>query len=498
MGEKVHVEARDYQLFVGGEWCDAEDGATFETRCPGDGKRVATVAKAGAADVDKAVAVAKELFDAGEYASKDSAPERAALLRQVSQMIKDKVEDFAALESFDTGKTITETSLIDVHLAADTFAFYANLATQIYSEVMPVPGRCWDFTLKEPVGVVGAIVPWNFPLLFTSWKIAPAVAAGCPIVYKPSEEAPCTSMEVAKLFDICGAPPGSLSVLPGYGADCGARIVNHPDIAKLTFTGGNATGKLILKSAADTLKQTTLELGGKSPNIVFDDADLDKAVSGALNAAFLNQGEICCGGSRLLLQEGIHDQFVERLVARAKKIQVGHPLDWESRMGPMISQKHLEKVLSYIQIGKKEAKLACGGKRLTGKGFDKGYYVEPTIFVDCDNKSRICQEEIFGPVLSVIKFSDEDEAVAIANDTIYGLAAGLWTQCMRRALRLPPKLRAGSIWVNQYNMITPYTPFGGYKQSGFGRDLSKYALDSYLQIKNIYVDASEDLLTFYE
>lgn len=494
----MDFEPREYQLYVGGEWADAASGDHFESRCPGDGSLVATVAKAGSEDVDRAVELAKECFFESPYPTKDSAPERAAILRQVSHLLKDKAEEFAELESRDSGKTISETTLIDVHLAADTFAFFANLATQMYSEVIPVPGTCFDFTLREPVGIVGAITAWNFPLLFTSWKMGPAIAAGCPMVYKPSEETPVTTLEIAKLFDTVGIEPGALSVLPGFGADCGDRIVGHPDIAKISFTGGTATGKMVMKKAADTMKQTILELGGKNPNIVFADCEMDKALKGALNGAFLNQGQVCCGGSRLLVQREIYDEFVGKFLESVAKITVGHPLDWESRMGPLISEAHLNRVLSYVEAGKNEAELAFGGKRLDSGEHAKGFYMEPAVFVGCDNQEVVCREEIFGPVVTIIPFDDEDEAVALANDTIYGLAAGFWTTNLQRAIRLPRRLQAGTIWVNQYNMITPYTPFGGYKQSGFGRDLSKYAVDGYTQIKNVYVDASDDILSFYE
>lgn len=491
------IEPREYQLYIDGQWVDPEKGQTFETRCPGDGQLVATVARATEDDVDKAVVAARRCFRS-EFSTKESAPERAGVLRQLSHMMKERIEDLASLESADAGKTITETMLIDVHLAADTFAFFANLATQLYSEVVPVPGECLDFTLREPVGVAGAIAAWNFPLLFTSWKLGPAFAVGCPSVYKPSELAPATTMEIAKLFDICGAPAGSVNFLPGFGHDCGARIVSNPRVAMVSFTGGTATGKQIMKSAADTMKQTTLELGGKNPNIVFQDADIDRAVVGAMNASWLNQGEICCGASRLLLHESIHDEFLEKLVEKTKRIQVGHPLDWDSRMGPLINEAHLKRVLGFVEQGKQEAELLCGGERLTGEGYDNGFYMTPAIFAGCTNQETICREEIFGPVLSVIKFSDDEEAVSIANDTPYGLAAGVWTNDIKRALRIPRLLRAGSIWVNQYNMITPYTPFGGYKQSGFGRDLSRHALEQYTQIKNVYIDHSDDLLTFYD
>lgn len=492
-------EPREYQLFIDGQWVDAESGDTFQSHCPGDGQLVGSYAKGGPADVEKAVGAAKRLFDEGVYSTKDSAPERAAILRQVSHQMKERIEELAELESWDSGKPVGETSLIDVHLAADTFSFFANLATQMYSEVIPVPGTCFDFTLREPVGVVGAITAWNFPLLFTSWKIGPAVAAGCPIVYKPAEQAPSTTMEIAKLFDLVGLDAGALNVVTGYGPDVGAPLVEHPDVAKITFTGGTATGKIIMKSAANTMKQTTLELGGKNPNIVFEDAEIDKAVLGALNGAFLNQGQVCCGGSRLLVHEKVYDEFLGKFLERARRIQVGHPLDWESRMGPLISRDHLEKVHSYVDIARQEGgEVLAGGEILADGDHAKGFFHQPTVIAVEDNSCRVCQEEIFGPVVTVQRFSDEDEAVAIANDTIYGLAAGFWTTNLQRALRLPRKLQAGSIWVNQYNMITPYTPFGGYKQSGFGRDLSKYALDGFTQIKNVYVDSSEDILSFYE
>lgn len=494
----MECTAREYQLYIDGQWVDAADGECFETRCPGDGQLVATVARAREADVDRAVAAAKRCFFETDYPTKDSAPERAAVLRQVSYQIKQRIEDFAELESWDSGKTISETSLIDAHLAADTFAFFANLATQLYSDVIPVPGTCFDFTLREPVGVVGQIVAWNFPLLFTSWKMGPAIAAGCPVVYKPSEFSPCSSMEIAKLFDLVGIEAGALNVLPGYGPDCGARIVEHPDISKISFTGGTQTGKVVMKTAADTMKQTTLELGGKNPNIVFEDAEVDRAVLGAMNGAFLNQGQVCCGGSRLLVHEKVFDEFLEKFLAKAENVTVGHPLDWETRMGPLISQRHLDNVLAYVEAGKQDCELLYGGERLSGELYDKGFYMSPAVFLASSNQARICQEEIFGPVVTVQKFSDEEEAVNLANDTQYGLAAGFWTTNLQRALRLPRKLQAGTIWVNQYNMITPYTPFGGFKQSGFGKDLSKYAVDAYTQIKNVYVDASEDILSFYE
>ena len=495
----MECQPREYQLYIDGQWVDADGGETFESRCPGDGQLVGTFAKGGKADVDKAVASAKALFDEGIYPTKDSAPERAAILRQVSHQLKERIEEFAELESWDSGKPIGETSLIDVHLAADTFAFFANLATQMYSDVIPVPGTCFDFTLREAVGVVGQITAWNFPLLFTSWKLGPAVAAGCPVVYKPSELAPATSMEVAKLFDLVGIDAGAVNFVTGFGADVGAPLVEHPDVAKISFTGGTATGKIIMKSAANTMKKTTLELGGKNPNIVFEDAEIDKAVLGSLNGAFLNQGQVCCGGSRLLVHENVYDEFMGKFLEKAGRIQVGHPLDWESRMGPLISQDHLKKVNAYVDIARAEGgEVLVGGEILAEGEHAKGNFHQPTVIAVKDNKARVCQEEIFGPVCTVQKFSDEEEAISIANDTIYGLAAGFWTTNLQRALRLPRKLQAGSIWVNQYNMITPYTPFGGYKQSGFGRDLSKYALDGYTHIKNVYVDASEDILSFYE
>lgn len=494
----MQIDPREYQLYIDGRFTPAESGETFETVCPADGARVATVARAGAADVDRAVAAAKAVFEAGEFSSKDNAPERASVLRKVAHQMREELEALSELESADTGKPVSETSLIDVHLAADTFAFFANLATQMYSEVIPVPGTCFDYTLREPVGVVGAITAWNFPLLFTSWKIGPAIAAGCPVVYKPAEQAPASTMEIARLFDTHGLESGALNVVPGFGADCGARLVSHPDVAKVSFTGGTATGKLVMKSAADTLKQTTLELGGKSPNIVFGDAEVDKAVLGSLNGAFLSQGQMCTAGSRLIVHESIYDEFVGKFVEKAARITVGHPLDWDTRMGPLINEAHLARVLGYVAAGREECELLTGGERLSDGPLAAGTFMQPTVFAAPSNDVKICREEIFGPVVSILKFSDEDEAVAMANDTVFGLAAGVWTTNLRRAMRLPARIRAGTVWVNQYNMLSAYTPFGGYKQSGFGRDLSKYAVEGYTQIKNVYMDTGEDVLSFYE
>jgi len=491
---------RDYQMYINGEFVDSESGQTTQSLCPGDGEIIARFPEGNAADVEKAVAAAKLAFESTEWSDVRNSVNRSKLLREIGQKIRDRVDDLAQLESLDTGKTITETNLVDVHSAADCFEYFADLATQISGEVLPVPMEALDFTLREPLGVCASIVAWNFPIMFVAWKVAPALAAGNTVVLKPAELASLSSLEVAKIFQEVNLPPGVVNIVTGAGRTVGEALARHPEVSKISFTGSTQTGRKIMEYAAGNCKKVTLELGGKSPNVIFDDAEIDKAVSGALTGIFFNAGQACIAGSRLFVQEGIYETVVEQLVERTRKIKVGHPLDWDARMGPVITPQQKQKILHYIEGAKKQgAQLLCGGGEPKDLPHAKGNYLEPTIFACKDLGLDIAQEEIFGPVLSVFKFSTEEEAVSLANQTCYGLASGVWSRDIKRALRVAKRIRAGQVWVNNYELITPWAPHGGYKESGFGKDLSKYALDEYTQIKNVFVDLSEgEFLTLYD
>lgn len=493
-------EVKEYQMYIGGQFVESESKEKSQSICPGDQKVLASFPKGNAADVDKAVAAAKETFENSDWGHVRNSVERGKLLREISKSIRERLDELAEIESLDSGKTITETNLIDIHMAADTFEYFADLATQIYGEVLPVPADVLDFTWREPLGVCGAIGAWNFPIMFNAWKIAPALAAGNCAVYKPAELTSLSSLELAKIFDQVGLPAGTVNIVTGPGRSVGQAIAEHQDVAKVSFTGSTEVGRNILKSAGSNLKKTTLELGGKSPNIVFPDADMKRAVNGAMTAIFYNGGECCIAGSRLFLHEDIYDEFLGQLVERTQKIKLGHPSDWEARMGPMVTRDHQKKVLSYIEWGKKNGlKLLCGGNIPKDPELSEGNFIEPTIFAAEDNQLKLCQEEVFGPVLTVQKFKGEEEAIRLANDTIYGLASAVWTQDIKRAFRVAKKIKAGQVWINQYMIVTPFGPHGGYKQSGYGKDLSKYCLEEYTQLKNIYVDLSEDeMLVFYD
>ena len=493
-------EVQNYQMYINGEFVESQSGERSESICPADQSVLATFPKGNQEDVNLAVEAAHEAFENTDWGHVRNSVERGRLLREIGKRIREDLDRLSEIESLDTGKTITETHLIDVHMAADTFEYFADLSTQIYGEVMPVPADVLDFVLREPLGVCGAVSAWNFPIMFTAWKIAPALAAGNTTVFKPAELTSMTALELAKIFHEVGVPPGVINIVTGAGSKVGQAIAEHTKISKVSFTGSTEVGRNILKSAGSNLKKTTLELGGKSPNIVFADAEIHNAVSGALNAIFYNGGECCIAGSRLLLHEDIYEEFVEELVERAKKIKVGYPLDWDSRVGPMITRKHQDTVLSYIEWGKKNGmKLLCGGGKPKDPELAQGNYVEPTIFAADNNQLKLCQEEIFGPVLSILKFKDEAEALAMANDTIYGLASAVWTQDIKRGLRMAKKIKAGQVWINQYMLVSPFAPHGGYKQSGYGKDLSKYCLEEYTQLKNVYIDLSEDeFLSLYE
>ena len=400
----------------------------------------------------------------------------------------------AELESRNSGKPIVEAEF-DIADAATCFEYYGGLATKISGTVNPVPDNALSLTLKEPVGVAGQIIPWNFPLLMAAWKLAPALAAGCCCVLKPAEQTPLTALKLAGWLTECGVPPGVVSIITGYGETSGARLVSHPQVDKIAFTGSAAVGKIIMRTAADSLKRVTLELGGKSPNIFFADADFEAAIDGALFGVFINQGEVCSAGSRVLVERSIYSKFVEAMTEKAKKIVLGPPLDRDTKMGPLVSKEQFDRVRSYQDLGKSEAKLATGGGR--PQGLEHGYYVEPTIFYDVDNSARIAREEIFGPVATVIPFENEKDALRIANDTPFGLAAAVWSRDIYKALRVVKAVRAGIIWVNHMQPTYVEAPWGGYKQSGFGRELGLHGVDEYLESKQVHINLNEQPIGWY-
>jgi len=474
------------RLFIGGEWVDAASGARFPTLNPATGEVIAEIAEAGERDVDAAVEAARRAFE-GPWRTMDAA-DRGALLWRIADALEARASDLARLESLDNGKPIREAQ-IDLRQVVDVFRYYAGWTTKLHGETLPVRGNILNYTLREPVGVVGAIIPWNFPLTMAAWKVAPALACGNTVVLKPAEQTPLTALELAAIAAEVGLPAGVLNVLPGYGETAGAALVRHPGVDKIAFTGSTAVGKVIMREAAETLKKVSLELGGKSPNIIFADADLDAAVRGAFAGIFYNAGQCCTAGSRLLVEEAVHDAVMEKLLDRAKRFEPGDPLDPKTRMGPLVSEEQLARVLGYIERGRAEGvEPVVGGRRATYQGEEKGYWVEPTIFDRVRPDHTIAQEEIFGPVLATLVFRDEDEAVDIANRTIYGLAAGIWTRDLKRAHRVAGRLQSGTVWINTYHPLDPATPFGGYKQSGYGRELGAYALDLYTQVKSVWVD----------
>jgi betaine-aldehyde dehydrogenase len=486
----------DHQMLIGGERVNAASNATRELHDPASGELVATVPEAAREDSARAIAAAREAFDRGPW-RKTSALDRAKLLFKLAGAIQGKAAELAALEVKSCGKPLAEAEF-DVTDAANCFEFYGGLATKIHGETMSVPANSVSVVVREPIGVCGQIVPWNYPLLMASWKLAPALAAGNTCVLKPSELTPLTALVLGDLITEVGFPPGVVNIVTGPGAGAGEELAESMLVDKIAFTGGTVTGRKVMTAAASNIKKISLELGGKNPNVVFADADFEAAVDGALFGAFANQGEVCSAGSRLLIERSIHDRFVEAMLAKIPKIKLGHGLEPGVKMGPLISAAHMAKVLAYIEIGKNEgAKLACGGKRPEGAAFARGHFVEPTIFTGVRPDMRIAREEIFGPVLSVIPFDTEEEAIHLANDTEYGLAAAVWSQNVNRAFRVIREIRAGITWINTYHPTHNEMPWGGYKQSGIGRELGLYGIEAYLETKQINLNLDEAPIGWY-
>jgi acyl-CoA reductase-like NAD-dependent aldehyde dehydrogenase len=460
----------------------------IEVRNPATGDLLATVPDATQADVDRAVAAARRSFEAKTWRGMDPS-RKEKILWDLSALLVEHKTELARLESMENGKTLREAMGADVEPAIDAFRYYAGWVRKIYGETIPVDGGFLNYTLREPVGVVAAIVPWNYPLQIAVWKIAPALAAGCSVVLKPSELTPLTALRLAELALEAGIPEGVLNVITGYGHTAGEALARHMDVDKLSFTGSIRTARAILKASAESnLKRVSLELGGKNPNIVFPDCNKEEALRSALWGIFANKGEVCSAGSRLLLHKDIHDEFLAALVEKANAFVVGDPLDPATQMGAQISQTQMDRILGYIETGKSEgATLVCGGARDTTGTKANGFYIQPTIFSGVRTDMKIAQEEIFGPVLSVIKFDTPEEAIEIANGTIYGLVSAVWTRDIQLAHRMAAGIKAGSVWINTYNGFDTASPFGGYKQSGFGRDLGQYALDQYTNVKSVWV-----------
>src|SRR5438067_3861932 len=481
---KARIESG--RLLIGGEW--VAGSKKFETINPATGEVLTEVVEASKDDVDRAVEAARRAFeDRGGAWRKMSASERGRLIWRLADLVEKNIEELAELETLDNGKPIFESRYVDMPMVIDVLRYYAGLATKIHGETVNTSETAFTYTLREPIGVVGLIIPWNFPLLLASWKLGPALACGNTIVLKAAEQTPLTALRFGELAIEASVPPGVLNIVTG-GPETGKAIVRHPGIDKIAFTGSTAVGKEIMRSAADTLKRVTLELGGKSPNIVFADSDIDSAVKGAINGIFYGKGEVCNAGSRLFVESNVQDEFVEKLVGRAKKMQPADPLDPKTRMGAIVSQQQMQTVLGYIEAGKKEgAKLIVGGNHVSVDG-SKGFFIEPTIFGDVTNEMKIAQEEIFGPVLSMISFDDIEQAVEQANHNPYGLAAAVWTRDIKKAHHISRMLRAGTVWINTYGLMDAALPFGGYKQSGFGRELGVHAVEHYTELKSVWLN----------
>ena len=478
------------EQLIDGRWVAPASGRTSTITSPADGDAIGEVAAGDERDMDLAVAAARRAFHDGPW-PRMPASERGRYLLRIAAILEGARDEVARLESANNGKPIRESSQIDVPLSVDCFEYFAGFATKIHGETLPVPGDVLSYTVREPLGVVGAITPFNFPLLLATWKIAPALAAGNTVVIKPASDTPLTTLRLGEIAQEAGLPPGVLNVVIG-GSSTGNHLVEHPDVDKITFTGSTEVGKQIASKAAGNLKRVSLELGGKAPNIVFADAPLDDAVAGALFGVFWTQGEICTAGSRLFVQRPIFDAFVERFVARAKALRVGDPLDPRTQVGPLVSAVHRERVLGYVRAGcDAGARLMTGGDAPAEPGLARGQYVRPAVFVDVRPDMTIAREEIFGPVVSIMPFETPEEAVRLANDTRFGLTAGVWTRDVKLAHRMARAIRAGTVWINMFNVVTSEAPFGGFKESGWGRENGPHAIDAFTEVKHVYVNLAE-------
>jgi acyl-CoA reductase-like NAD-dependent aldehyde dehydrogenase len=470
------------KLLIGGKWVPAKSGKTFEVINPANEEVIALVAEGDKEDVNEAVKAARKAFEDSKWASLNP-HQRARLLFKVADLVEKNAEQFAELETLDNGKAIFESKNIDVPITAEVFRYYAGWTTKIYGETNPSDPGVFNFTLREPVGVCGQIIPWNFPLLMASWKLAPALACGNTCILKPAEQTPLSALRLGELMLEAGIPDGVVNIITGFGPTAGGALASHMDVDKIAFTGSGEVGKEILKASASNLKRVSLELGGKSPNIIFPDADVNSAVFGSMMGIFLNGGQVCCAGSRIFVQENMYDQFTDSLTTMAKGVTLGDPFDPNTRMGPLVSKEQHDRVMGYLKVGKDEgAKASVGGDKGPQ---ERGYFVQPTVLTGVKNNMRIAREEIFGPVAAAIPFKDENDAVLQGNDTTYGLAAAVWTKDISRALTVARKLKAGTVWINTYGALDPISPFGGYKQSGFGRELGKHAIELYTQIKSV-------------
>jgi betaine-aldehyde dehydrogenase len=486
------TKATPYQMYINGQFVDAGNGQTFEVYDPATEEPIATCPAGDASDIDRAVQAATKAFYNGWR--NVTAQERGRILFRLAERVRARRAELAELETRNSGKPIVE-SEYDMDDTATCFEYYGGLATKINGEVLPVPAEAVAFAMREPVGVAGQIIPWNYPLMMAAWKIAPAIAAGCTVVLKPAEQTPLSILALARDFEAVGLPPGVVNIGTGDVPSAGAPLVAHPGVRKIAFTGSAEVGKIIMRSAADQLKRVSLELGGKSPNIFFSDADFENAVDGALFGTFINQGEVCSAGSRVLVQRDIYQKFIDATAAKAKTIRLGNGMERDTKMGPLVSAEQRDRVARYLTIGRKEGKVAAGGG--TPKQFEKGWYIEPTIFYDVDNSATIAQEEIFGPVMTVIPFNDEAEAIRIANATPYGLAAAVWTRDIFKAFRVVKALEAGIVWVNHMQPTFVEAPWGGYKASGFGRELGHWAVEEYLETKQVFINLDEKPIGWY-
>src|SRR6516162_2990172 len=474
------------KLLIDGQWRDSQSGKTFATCNPATEEKIADVAEGDAADIDLAVQAARKAFDSGPWRKIDTR-DRGRLLNKLADLIELHIDELAELETLDNGKPIGESKNADLPLLIDCFRYYAGWADKIHGQTIPIRGRYFCYTRREPVGVVGQIIPWNFPMLMVAWKWGPALAAGCTVVMKPAEQTPLSCMRLGELALEAGYPAGVINIVPGYGETAGDALVKHPGVDKIAFTGSTEVGRIIMRNAAETFKRVTLELGGKSPNIVFADADLDSAVAGAMLGLFLNQGQCCCAGSRLLVEDKVYDAMVERLATATGQRKLGDPFDPETEQGPQVDKTQFDKVMGYIESGKKQgARCVTGGERFGSKG----YFIKPTVFADVKDSMKIATEEIFGPVMQVLKFKDVDEVVKRANTTDYGLAAAVWSRDIKKAHTIAECLRAGTVWINCYDVFDAAAPFGGFKSSGLGRELGEKALDNYTELKTVTVALS--------